>query len=85
MMRYANVRNRIKTGDLVAFRKRAGIFPMLTRWITRSPYTHTAVAVWVIGGNLPRLLVAEANAAGSSLSPLSGYAHIDFDVYAVCN
>lgn len=80
-MKYAFVRDRIHTGDLIAFRKRKGIFPMLTRWITRSPYTHTGVAVWVIGGNLPRLLVAEANAAGSSLSPLSDYIDIDFDVY----
>lgn len=81
-MRYADARLKIHTGDLIAFRKRQGVLPTLTRWITDSPYTHTAVAVWVEAGGIFRLLVAEANGAGSSLSPLSGYAHIDFDVYS---
>lgn len=80
-MRYQAARNLIQTGDLVALRKRTGFLPTLTRWITRSPYTHTAVAVWVEAGGVYRLLVAEANGGGSSLSPLSGYFDTDFDVY----
>lgn len=80
-MKYTVVRDCIQTGDLIAFRKRSGILPTLTRWITCSPYTHTAVAAWVEAGGICRLLVAESNSGGSSLSPLSCYADIDFDVF----
>lgn len=78
---YSQARSSIMTGDLIALRDRSGFLPVLTRLITRSPYTHTAIAVWVEACGIKRLLVAESNASGSSLSPLSGYAHIDFDVF----
>lgn len=77
-MRYAAARDRIRTGDLVALRSTHGGLPALTRWVTRSPYTHTAVAVWMG----PRLLIAEAGAAGNVLAPLSHYEGTDFDVFA---
>lgn len=80
-MRYANVRDHILTGDLIAIRKRTGFLPVLTRWITGAPYTHTAVAVWVGSSGVDRLLVVESNAAGASLSPLSNYRGMDFDVF----
>lgn len=80
-MRYAVIRSRVMTGDLIAFRKRTGFLPTLTRWLSRKPYTHTAVAAWVEAGGVYRLLVSESNSGGSSLSPLSAYADIDFDVY----
>jgi hypothetical protein len=76
-MRYADARSQIRTGDLIAMRKRHGFLPTLTRWITRSPYTHTAVAIWCAD----RLLVAEEKGSGAFLTPLSQYADIDFDVF----
>ena len=71
----------MRCGDLIAIRKRVGFLPLLTRLITRSPYTHTAIAVWVESSGIKRLLLAESNAGGSSLSPLSEYANVDFDVF----
>lgn len=79
---YARLRDRIHTGDLIAIRATSGLFPLLTRVVTRSPYTHTAIAVWVTSrGGARRLLVVESNAAGASLAPLSNYADVDFDVF----
>jgi hypothetical protein len=75
---YWEARARIKTGDLIAVRARQGVFSALTRWITRSPYTHTGVAVWAGG----RLLLAQENEGGCALVPLSQFAGIDFDVFA---
>ena len=80
-MRYADARNQIRTGDLIAVRKMHGFLPTLTRWVTRSPYTHTAIALWAGTDAQPRLLVAEAKASGGFLTPLSQYADIDFDVF----
>lgn len=78
-MQYVDARSQIRTGDLIALRKRHGFLPTLTRWITRSPYTHTALAIWC--GD--RLLVAEEKGSGAFLTPLSQYADIDFDVFSV--
>lgn len=80
-MNYATVRNQIRTGDLIAVRKRSGVLPVMTRLVTRSPYTHTAVALWCGDLGHRRLLVAEAKASGACLTPLSQYADVDFDVW----
>lgn len=80
-MNYAEVRDQIRNGDLIAVRKKHGFLPTLTRWVTRSPYTHTAIAVWSGVGEERRLLVGEAKASGAGLVPLSQYADTDFDVY----
>ena len=80
-MNYADAREAIRTGDLIAIRKRGGFLPTLTRWITKSPYTHTAVAVWGGFNGIERLLVVESNSAGASLAPLSNYSDTDFDVF----
>jgi len=80
-MNYADARNQISTGDLIALRKKHGFLPVLTRLITRSPYTHTAIALWCGAGAHRRLLVAEAKASGAFLTPLSQYAAEDFDVF----
>lgn len=77
-MRYADCRDQIATGDLIAIRKRTGFLPVLTRWVTRSPYTHTALALWA--GD--RLLVAESKGSGNFFTPLSQYEDTDFDVFA---
>ncbi|MBN3779948.1 hypothetical protein G3O06_20640 [Burkholderia sp. Ac-20345] len=80
-MKYADARSQIQDGDLIAVRSRTGVMPALIRTVTQSPYTHTAVAVWVGSDDARRLLVAESNEGGCSLSPLSHYADIDFDVF----
>lgn len=80
-MPYAEARLLIRSGDLIAVRKRYGLLPTLTRWITRSPYTHTAIALWGELSGVDRLLAAEAKASGAFLTPLSQYAEVDFDVY----
>lgn len=77
-MNYAEARPLIQTGDLIALRQSHGGFPALTRLVTRSPYTHTSVAIWCAD----RLLVAETQGAGSCLRPLSNYDADDFDVIA---
>lgn len=79
---YADARDRINTGDLIAVRKRHGLLPTLTRWITHSPYTHTGIALWAGTFEEPRLLVAEEKGSGGCLTPLSQYADIEFDVFA---
>lgn len=80
-MRYADARDLIRTGDLIALRKKHGFLPVLTRWVTGSPYTHTAIALWCGAGAHRRLVVAEAKASGAFLTPLSQYAGTDFDVF----
>jgi len=94
-LRYNQARSLIATGDLIAFRQRRGLLHWLIRNVTRSPYTHTAIAVWAGTEGNPqhhslfvrhysgrRLLVAEAKASGAMLTPLSQYATVDFDVLA---
>lgn len=80
-MAYADVRNLIRTGDLIAVRKRGNFLAMITRWVTRSPYTHTVIAVWSGVGDAMRLLGAEEKASGCFLTPLSQYEDVDFDVF----
>lgn len=75
-MDYAMARNEICDGDLIAVRGRRGIVAVLTRLLTRSPYTHCAVAVWVDGG----LWAAEINGGGNHLVPVSQIDQ-DFDVF----
>ncbi|MNK27654.1 hypothetical protein D3C87_460160 [compost metagenome] len=76
-MRYSDVRDSIKTGDLVAVKKRSGPFAIATRLVTKSPYTHTGIAVRVGG----RLLLAQANGGGCGLVPLSQEEIYEFDVF----
>jgi hypothetical protein len=74
---YAQAREHLQTGDLIALRSRKGLAAWLIRLITRSPYTHTGVAIWV--GD--RLLVVETRNGPASLVPLSQYQPHDFDVF----
>jgi hypothetical protein len=76
-MNYADVRKSIRTGDLIAVKRRSGLFEIATRIVTNSPYTHTGIAIWA--GN--RLLLAQTNAGGCNLAPLSQEAVYDFDVF----
>src|SRR5579859_1866316 len=76
-MIYADIRNQIKTGDLIGVKRTSGIFPIATRIVTNSPYTHTGIAIWAGG----RLLLAQTNSGGCNLAPLSQEAVYDFDVF----
>lgn len=74
---YHEIRPHVADGDLVAVRSRRGLFPNLTRLVTGSPYTHTAIALWLEGG----LWIAEMRRGGNVLVPLSQRADEDFDVF----
>lgn len=76
-MLYADIRNQIKTGDLIAVKEKGSITSFAITTVTKSPYTHTAIAIWAGG----RLLVAETNPGGCRLAPLSQLDIYDFDVY----
>lgn len=67
----------MRDGDLVAVRSTHGGFARLVQMVTRSPYSHCAVALWLDGG----LWVAEMDGAKNVLVPLSQYAHTPFDVF----
>lgn len=76
-LRYEQARDDIKTGDLIALRSRKGLWSWGIRLVTRSPYTHTGIAVWI--GH--RLMVVETRGGPASLVPLSQYRIHDFDVF----
>lgn len=76
-MNYAEARAQIRSGDLIAVRSHHAGLAWLTAAVTRSPYTHTAVAVWLAD----RLLVAEMRAGGDVLVPASRYLDSDLDVF----
>lgn len=67
---------KIETGDLIAVRTAHGVLGWLTQFVTRSPYTHTGVAVWLAG----ELFVAELNGGRNHLIPICQLT--DYDVYA---
>lgn len=75
-MDYATARNQIQDGDLILEKGRKGLFAWLTKIVTRSEYTHAAVAVWLQGG----LYIAEINGGGNHLVPLSQITQA-FDVF----
>lgn len=66
----------IETGDLIAVRTAHGIMGRLTQIITRSPYTHVGLAIWL--GD--ELYMAELNGGRNHLIPASQLS--DYDVYA---
>lgn len=76
-MRYIDARDSIQTGDLFAVRSHRGGLSALTRLVTRSPYTHTAVALWLSN----RLFLAEMNGGGGALVLASKYADTDIDIF----
>lgn len=76
-MIYDVARDQIKTGDVIAVRRRTGFLAVATRLVTRSPYTHTGIAVWVEG----RLMLVQETGGGCNMVPLSQEAIYDFDVF----
>ncbi len=75
---YQEARSQIATGDLIAVRSPHGIIGKLTQFFTRSPYTHTGIAIWIEGG----LYMGELNGGRNHLIPLSQLDGSDFDVYS---
>lgn len=67
----------VDDGDLVAVRSRNGGLPALTRFFTRSPYTHTAVVIRLDG----EAWLAEMSAGGNNLIPLARRAAQALDVF----
>jgi len=76
-MNYTEARSKILTGDMIAVKRRSGLLPNLTRFLTSSPHTHTGTAMWCGG----RLLVTEINGGGNHLTPLSQFTPYGFDVF----
>jgi hypothetical protein len=76
-MNYDQARSKIQTGDMIAVKRTTGLFPIATRIVTNSPYTHTGIAIWAGC----RLLLAQTNSGGCNLAPLSQEAIYDFDVF----
>lgn len=72
---YAEARSQIRTGDLIAVRSSHGGFAALVRFFTRSPYTHTAVALWVCD----RLMMVETRIL-AGIVPATQLGDRDFDV-----
>ena len=75
MSDYEKTRHLIHDGDLIAVRG-TGLLAKLTSRVTKSPYTHTGIAVWLDD----RLFMAELNSGRNHLTALSCVD--DFDVYA---
>jgi hypothetical protein len=66
MVKYAQVRDQIKNGDVLMYKGR-GLVSSVIRWVTHSPYSHAALAVWWN----QRLMVMEAIGQGVIVNPTS--------------
>ncbi|GAB2182657.1 hypothetical protein DLREEDagrD3_28800 [Denitratisoma sp. agr-D3] len=82
-MNYAEARGRIRDGDLIAVRSNHGGLAALIRAVTKSPYTHTGVAIWLDCWQTGEhgLYIAEMDGIKAVLTPLSQRADVDFDVF----
>lgn len=72
-MNLADASSQIETGDLISVRTVHGPTGLLTRLVTRSPYTHSGVALWLAG----RLFMAEINSGRNHLVALSSVREFD--------
>jgi hypothetical protein len=66
MVKYAQVRDQIKNDDVLMYKGR-GLVSSVIRWVTHSPYSHAALAVWWN----QRLMVMEAKGQGVIVNPTS--------------
>lgn len=76
-MNYEDARALIATGDVIMVRGTTGLLTPLTRYFTRSPYTHTGQAFWLDG----MLWMNEINSGKNHAIPLSQLADENFDVF----
>jgi hypothetical protein len=71
ILKYDQVRREIKDGDVLLYKGkglfRSGFIPTLVQWVTRSSYSHAAIAAWWN----ERLMVIEAIGKGVIVNPLS--------------
>lgn len=74
-LNYEDARSHIRTGDLLGVRSTHGGFAALVRMGTKSPYTHTAVAIWVCD----RLMMVETRGL-AGIVPATQLGSKDFDV-----
>jgi hypothetical protein len=77
MIGYAQARQYIEDGDLIAVRGRNGLLAHLTRLLSRSPVTHTGIALWM--GEA--LWMVELNSGKNHAIPVSQLDGMPFDVY----
>jgi hypothetical protein len=77
MTAYEEARSLISDGDAIMVKSRRGLLAHLTRFFTRSDYTHGGVAFWTAGG----LWMTEINSGKNHAIPLSQLSETDFDVY----
>ena len=77
-MNYLEARSQISDGDLISVRTPHGLLGKATQFFTRSPYTHSGIAIWIEGG----LYLAELNGGRNHLTPMSQLEDLEFDVYA---
>lgn len=75
---YSDARLHIQTGDTIAIMGRSGLLAALTRFFTRSDYTHIGIAFWMGGA----LWMFEINSGRNHAIPLSQLQGTNFDVYA---
>jgi hypothetical protein len=66
IVKYDQVRDQIKNGDVFMY-KGKGFISSVIRWVTHSPYSHAALAVWWN----QRLMVMEAKGQGVIVNPTS--------------
>jgi hypothetical protein len=70
-VKYNEVRNQIKDGDILLYKGKgiftSGLVPTLVQWVTRSPYAHAGIAAWWNN----RLMVVEAIGNGVIANPIS--------------
>lgn len=67
----------IETGDTIAVKSKHGFLAALTRFFTRSEYTHVGLAIWIDN----TLWLSEINGGGNHLVPMSQFSEIPYDVY----
>lgn len=67
MEKYNKLRQQIKTGDIILYRRNKGILPNLIQWIDSAYYNHTGIAYWL--GE--RLFTIDAWSNGTELVPMS--------------
>ena len=68
MVKYSEIRDSLKSGDLVFYSSHNGIGDKIIKWWTKSEYSHVGV-IWAVAG---RVFLLEASAFGGvRLVPLS--------------
>lgn len=71
IVKYNEVRNQIKDGDILLYKGKgiftSGLVPSIVQWVTRSPYAHAGIAAWWNN----RLMVIEAIGSGVIANPIS--------------